>query len=916
MRGEVMPSIQGVIGDIEPKTPKARAFGFARKGNRTFDKEDMGQWGERTDHGIDKATSEIDFSEKTMKGSRRAKRDSLRLPMMLPLLAAPPKVHRSYSSPDTPTYVVGSRQGQRSNGTDGHTHLTSLSPSRNGDDHADQTTSPNTRSSRAPYSNASRGGPTNTPVSHDKRRPSENNERAEDGWDLVSLEPSTFSSAVPTGTITPHYADTASDKSQHSRSAKLNVEYVDPDTASLSDDVDLRASEVLEHLESHLLSGGWREAVYRQHEQYTASTVSLVTTGKKDMETGSVRSWRDRRRNRSKTLQRPRSEQAPPPSIAAQVKASLSRQEPGGGTPVVPARHVSRPAGVSAQKKAEAEEESALTAMSKSLRRKEKSSRAALAPGTDAIYREPGKVISCVVDLSICRRCADDRAASLHPKDLPFHLRPLPPVPDTIPSKSSLLPDKISGRLRRSKRPSSATASPRSTSPLSVADITSPLSPDDTGSTASSAGLTSPKSYPRLIPRDEPSAALGQRSNDMADRRNGLTALSFLAISDRELRSASAKSSMVSISPDQFVMRPANAAPRESFESSESSSGGYAVAHILPPAELSKIGQDRDDNRILGDESLPTEDDQGSIGVTADDVVLPTTRSRQRGPVVPPRKITTRSTSLGPEEAMSPTSLSPLPRPRMTKTSTPDFGPTWTRRSQPSALTLPTIDRPATMGGWSSPTAASRPDTPDTPSPVKSCFDHDELRIENGYYGSVASVPVADDADFGTRSGSNSTTGSLYGPLNDDHDDGPGLTPHSHRAPYGDDHAGSSDGHCEPLSYAPTKDSPMSPVSPTTPTASPNSRSWTRWDEDEGRVTGKHPSLRHTSDELSMRRQEDREHGSREHEEAAGEEGSDELSVGDREIMERARAKEALRAWLGSKPRRAGEPGVDTKGGR
>lgn len=381
-----MPSIQGVMGDSGPKTPKAGTFGFGRRGSRSPDKRAAGQWPETSGGTANREASELHFADKKQAGSRRTKRESLRLPIMAPLLSPPIMMPRSFSSPDTSVAMMDEAQGHRSNGTMGHTQYAASTTSVSGYDHADHSPRPAARrSSRTTARDASPFTHNYTLASRDRRRPSGSSPAAEDGWDVVSLAPSTPSSTFANRHDSASHAATATYDSPRRRPAKL---YVDPEIASLSDEVDLRACEVLEHLESHLLSSGWGDAVYRQHQQYTTSTVSLVTTGKKDKETGSMRSWRDGRRNRATTLQRPLSEQAPPPSIAAQVKASLARQESNNsgrtdGPPDIPPRHASRPAGVPISRKAETGTGYSSPGASQSSRRKDKSVRPPLIPETD-----------------------------------------------------------------------------------------------------------------------------------------------------------------------------------------------------------------------------------------------------------------------------------------------------------------------------------------------------------------------------------------------------------------------------------------------------------------------------------------------------------------------------------------------------
>ena len=395
-----MPSIQGVMGDSGPKTPKTGTFGFGRRGSRSPDKRAAGQCTEKSGDTANREASELHFADKKQAGSRRTKRESLRLPIMAPLLSPPIMMPRSFSSPDTSVAMMDEAQGHRSDGTTGHTQYAASTTQAIGYNHDDCSPRPATRrSSRTTACDASPFTHNYTLASQDKRRPSGSSQPAEDGWDVVSLAPSTSSSTFANLRDSASHAATATYDSPRGRPAKL---YVDPEIASLSDEVDLRACEVLEHLESHLLSSGWGDAVYRQDQQYTTSTVSLVTTGKKDKETGSMRSWRDGRRNRAKTLQRPLSEQVPPPSIAAQVKANLARQESNNssrtdGPPDIPPRHASRPAGVPISRKAETRAGYWSPGASQRVRQRDTSTRPPLVPELETA-RDTKDAISCVDD--------------------------------------------------------------------------------------------------------------------------------------------------------------------------------------------------------------------------------------------------------------------------------------------------------------------------------------------------------------------------------------------------------------------------------------------------------------------------------------------------------------------------------------
>ena len=536
----------------------------------------------------------------------------------------------------------------------------------------------------------------------------------------------------------------------------------------------------------------------------------------------------------------------------------------------------------------------------------------------------------------------------MRPSDLPFHLRPLPPTPEAVPAKSSFLPNKLHSRLLRSKRPSTAPSIVRPASPLSVANISSPISPRYTENPVSPAGMTSPRTYARLVPREEPPAALGRRPDDIADRRHGMTAMSFLALSDSDSRTASTKTSMASLAPRQSAAT-RNLAPPMPKNSSEQVKGtfsGDVVAHIIPPEELSKIAHSRPDPEMdvsgLSDSAMDAQE-MLPFADTAMGNLLPPAPQRQRGPVVPPRKPISRSTSLGPAEIASPSGLSPAPL-RVHKSSAPDFGPTWTRRAPPSALTLPTIDRPSTMGGGDSAITSGRPGSPGTSSRIED--RRDRVYPRGDLARSANASPMVGDGEFGTGTGSNSTTGSHYGPLDDD--DEPALTPATPHQRQGGivarrqrsndsddpvaqtpktgrlaegstgdeigDEAGDHRRRKNRLSprkgaepqYSPPKASPVSPFSLTMPIAD-TSPGFARRAGDEPREGEKHPFMRHLPEQTVVAREDHEEEGRGDRFGTSGEQGesADEMSLADREILERAQAKEAMRLWLGAKPRRA-----------
>lgn len=359
---------------------------------------------------------------------------------------------------------------------------------------------------------------------------------------------------------------------------------------------------------------------------------------------------------------------------------------------------------------------------------------------------------------------------------IPVHLRPLPPIPSesNTPPKS-LLPIKLGTRLLRPKKASTAPA---------------PTSPNPAEALTHDRLIMSPKIYPKLVARDEPPAALGKRSSDIADRRNGMTAMSFLALEDPAKTISESPTS--SSDPRTFrqdarrVQRhsahlahtrraSAGAKPIVSLIRSESP----VVRHIIPPAGLSKIGvenhiQRQDSTSSFGSDWRTDVSRYGGgssvdLGITCSKTSLvspnltkvmttdedliglppPLLGGRRRGPVVPPRRKRNPDSLTSPHGSGAPIALSP-PRTRYAKASAPpiiqhavspdspdltapssrideyesvgkEFG-MYQLDSGRSAWTLPTNDRPSTMGQWSS---------PGTPSPTKGHFDasHGEQRL-------------------------------------------------------------------------------------------------------------------------------------------------------------------------------------------
>ncbi|WWC97291.1 hypothetical protein V866_004170 [Kwoniella sp. B9012] len=171
---------------------------------------------------------------------------------------------------------------------------------------------------------------------------------------------------------------------------------------------------------------------------------------------------------------------------------------------------------------------------------------------------------------------------------IPVHQRPLPPLPTlpdlaTLPSSphphpqrsalAQLAHPKLPVRLLRPKRPSTAGNGPTGSSQL--------LSPGST------------KPLTRLVPREEPRRLSSSSRVDGAEgRKNGMTALSFLALDDAAIRNLSSRNTTGG-----------RGDRTSSFDGSSASGYGRArgesptqcmldAGYIIPPSERSKIGVD------------------------------------------------------------------------------------------------------------------------------------------------------------------------------------------------------------------------------------------------------------------------------------------------------------------------------------
>lgn len=242
----------------------------------------------------------------------------------------------------------------------------------------------------------------------------------------------------------------------------------------------------------------------------------------------------------------------------------------------------------------------------------------------------------------------------------PIHLRPLPPLPNLPPlakplkSINPLASFKQSDGLTRLLRPkrASGSARPVMTPPMhhsTPPSFTEPHSPLD------SPPPSSPR--PRLSAREEPHAGLPHRPTEpsftvdrASSRKQGMTALSFLALDDPTLsyskattESPSARNSL------DFASR-----RRESVQ-----------AHIIPPEELAKLY-----HRRRSSSASESGVSRASMILLKDDIKVPVGRqdARMSFGLSPPPRTNRRSFEPPPrvdeDASVTPISLSPPPRTR------------------------------------------------------------------------------------------------------------------------------------------------------------------------------------------------------------------------------------------------------------
>ena len=223
--------------------------------------------------------------------------------------------------------------------------------------------------------------------------------------------------------------------------------------------------------------------------------------------------------------------------------------------------------------------------------------------------------------------------------------------------------------------------------------------------------------------------------------------MSFLVAEDPSSRTVSASPSEVSLTSGlngrttQYPIR-----SDTELASRPKRARSPVVSHIIPPEELHRIGQtevassassissETSDARShiarYGGSDFPV---QSTVSLHHDLTLLlqqgpPGTKVRQSGPVVPPRRQVTSSrsfsfpASLDFGNSSNPAGISAIPSGSaglLSGHAIPSEATTRTsalhrRKKSLSALTLPTNDRPSTLGAWDSP--------PGTPSPVERTF--------------------------------------------------------------------------------------------------------------------------------------------------------------------------------------------------
>lgn len=322
---------------------------------------------------------------------------------------------------------------------------------------------------------------------------------------------------------------------------------------------------------------------------------------------------------------------------------------------------------------------------------------------------------------------------------LPIHLRPLPPLPTAAVALKAraqstggafLFPGKLHNRLLRPKRSSTT---PEATVPMGQA--TPPPGPITPPSTA--------KVLPKLVARDEPhiGSISPPRPKDIAERRRGMTAMSFLAMEDpTKSRVQSEVSSAVGDMDDVPAM------PQRKAGHTRNDSG--VVTHIIPPEELARITSSRPRRGSDSEVSSPTSSDidmrsnVARFGGSAYNLVSPPSLAvHKRASLQHKRRSVRSQNGPGPQQRKSssqtlgslrgftysyddpedddvlalPTPLSPPPRPRVSASAAavarakhhpmihPRMSPSQSHPSSPfeddgrSAVTINTDDRPPTL---------------------------------------------------------------------------------------------------------------------------------------------------------------------------------------------------------------------------
>ena len=258
---------------------------------------------------LESARSEVDFSGQDLKMSSTLKSSTnRRTTLKLPIMAPPP----------SPVPIA----------FDPEQTQTRLQTRRTVNETMDERTVTGT--------NAPRGG-----IHGDGEGEGEGDADGDGDWDFVSVH------SMPQPNITSaHLPPPRPSRRKHSAPGK-SYDWVDPETSSLSNELDLRAVEVLEHLSGHLLRDGWGSE-FSSHSTTSGSSASTHSGNQShhsghfnprggggvgslqppssapghnplpydlrslaSYDTGSVRSWREARKKSKPPLSRRLSEQPP-----------------------------------------------------------------------------------------------------------------------------------------------------------------------------------------------------------------------------------------------------------------------------------------------------------------------------------------------------------------------------------------------------------------------------------------------------------------------------------------------------------------------------------------------------------------------------------------------------------------------------